>query len=247
MIVDIRIKRWFSVSNRLLITRYCGVGRKGRFLMFTRLSGIARQGLGPTIAAIVWLALPMEVFADDDFRIIKAEEEWELVVAEPDSDTTAPQVTCMMSPVGGDDGLHMTFELNHKSGSQFVAGGLTMQLWDGETWISTNRGESTRVMSTAAETVRWTQSMRVDGDNLTFEVKNGISVTWGEFGDSFRASAPWGKSSINGYSPQNSTRLSGIGFASNRVQSLVLKKFRVYLSTGQVYENNTPRVVYSRD
>lgn len=215
--------------------------------MFTRLSEFRRRGLGPALTAVTLLLLPLELFADDDLRIVKVEEDWELVVAEPDSDTIAPQVICMMSPVAGDDGLHMTFELNHKSGSQFVAGGLTMQLWDGDTWISTNRGESTRVMSTAAETVRWTQSMRVDGDNLTFEVKNGTSATWGDFGSSFRASAPWGKSSVNGYTPQNSTKLSGIGFASNRVQSLVLKRFRVYLSSGQVLEDSIPRVVFSRD
>jgi hypothetical protein len=190
--------------------------------------------------------LPKGTFAQE-VTIVHVEEDWELVVDEPDSDTTAPQVTCMMSPTGDEDGLHMTFELNHKSGAQFVTGGLTMQVWDGEAWVSTNRGDSSASMSTAAETVRWTQSMKIQGNNLTFEIKNGTSSSWGAFGDGsnkFKASTSWGPTNIVAYSPETSVRLSGIGFASNRVQSLILKRVRVYAPTGEFYEDTTPRVVY---
>jgi hypothetical protein len=141
----------------------------------------------------------------------------------------------------------MTFKINHKSGAQFVAGGLTMQLWNDETWVSTKRSDTSTVMSTAAETVRWTQSMKVNGGNLTFEIKDGTSSTWGEFGDGsekYRSSSPWEGTHLNGYTPDSSVNLSGIGFASNRVHSLILKRVRVYAPSGAVYEDATPRTVY---
>lgn len=218
-------------------------------MRYTRSSCARREFLMALSAG--WIAMAASpLLGEEDVRIIQVEEDWELVVLEPDDKNVAPQVTCMMSPVTGEEGIHMTFELNHKSGAQFVAGGLTMQVWDGESWVSTNRGDSASVMSTAAESVRWTQSMKINGENLTFEIKNGTSSTWGEFGDGsekFRSSATWSLDNINGYSPANSVKLSGIGFASNRVQSLVLKKVRVYSSSGGVYEDSTRRVVYEHE
>jgi len=182
----------------------------------------------------------------DGVDIVKVEEDWELVVLEPDSPTVAPQVTCMMSPNGTESGLHMTFEVNHKSGAQFVQGGLTMQLWNDESWVSTKRSESNAAMSAVGETVTWTQSMRVFGDELIFKVKNGNSTTWGAFGGNsfYRLSSEWHGHNLNDYTPDSSVHLSGIGFASNRVQSLVLKRVRVYAVTGEVYEDATPRTVF---
>jgi len=192
--------------------------------------------------------LPNGAFAQE-VNIVKVEEDWELVVDQPDSDTTAPQVTTMLSPTGDEDDLHMTFELNHKSGAQFVPGGLTAQLWYGESWVNTNRGNSSAAMSSAAETVTWTQSMKVVGDLLRFDIKNGVSSSWGSFGNNqeFRSYVWWGDTNINNYSPETSVHLSGIGFASNRVQSLVLKRVRVYAASGEVYEDTNPRVVYQHD
>ena len=214
------------------------------------LCGPARRYFLLAVAAGLLVAGWPPLLADDATRVVQVEEDWELVVLEPDSGTVGPQVTCMMSPINGEDGLHMTFELNHKSGAQFVPGGFTMQLWTGESWISTKRSDTSTVMSTPAETVRWTQSMKIIGENLTFEIKDGSSSTWGAFGDGsekLKSSACWGQDNINGYSPDNSVHLSGIGFASNRVHSLVLKKVRVHTASGQVYEDNTLRTVYEHE
>jgi len=237
-------KGWIAVFWHFNFFLRLSLNRK--VSMSARLSWVARRGSYMALAGMALMLLPNGTFAGD-VNIVQVEEDWELVVQEPDSDTTAPQVTCMMSPTGDEDGLHMTFELNHKSGAQFVQGGLTMQLWNGESWVSTNRGDSSAVMSTNSETVRWTQSMKVNGTNLMFEIKDGTSSTWGAFGDGsekFKSSASWGQDNINGYSADTSVHLSGIGYASNRVQSLVLKRVRVYSPSGEVYEDNNPRTVY---
>ena len=205
----------------------------------------ARWGcwLAMAVAAVVLGARPLSA------QIInQVEEDWELVVAEPYYATNAPQVTCTMSPTNHENGLHMTWEINHKSGAQFVGGGLTMQLWEGEGWLATKRPVASTLMTTA-ETIRWTQSMKVQGGSLLFEVKNGTSTTWGDFGDGsekYKSSAAY-TGTLLGYSPETSVALSGIGFASNRVSSFVLKRVRYYTTTGTVIEDNTERVVFQRD
>ena len=216
--------------------------------MSTRFSWISRRGLCLALAGMALTFLPKGTFAQD-VNIVKVEEDWELIVDQPDTATTAPQVTCMMSPTGDEEGLHMTFELNHKSGAQFVPGGLTAQVWQGESWVSTNRGNSSAAMASAAETVTWTQSMKVFGNLLRFDIKNGTSSSWGSFGNNheFRTYVGWDPTNLNSYSPDTSVRLSGIGFASNRVQSLTLKRVRVYDASGAFVEDTTPRVVYQHD
>lgn len=205
----------------------------------------ARWGCWLVIAAVAFGLGAPALGADVVDRV---EEDWELIVLEPYSPTNAPQVTCTMSPTSNEDGLHMTWEINHKSGSQFVGGGLTMQLWQGEGWLATKRPVASTLM-TSAETIRWTQSMKVSGGNLVFEVKNGTSTTWGAFGDGsekYRASAAY-TGTLLGYSPETSVALSGVGYASNRVGSFVLLRVRYYTSTGTVIEDNNPRVVFQRD
>ena len=59
--------------------------------MSTRLSWIARRGFYMALAGMALMLLPKVTFAD--VTIVQVEEDWELVVQEPDSDTTAPQVT----------------------------------------------------------------------------------------------------------------------------------------------------------
>ena len=51
---------------------------------------------------------------------------------------------------------------------------------------------------------------------------------------------------LNEYSPDTSAEHSGVGYAGNRVQSLVLKRVRLLLDTGDVVEDNTERVVHSQ-
>jgi hypothetical protein len=51
---------------------------------------------------------------------------------------------------------------------------------------------------------------------------------------------------LNGYSPEVSVESSGVGYASYRVQTLVLKEVRYYLADGQILVDGTPRSVHPR-
>ncbi len=178
--------------------------------------------------------------------IVRVEEDWELVVKSPDANSTAPQVTCAFSPVGHVDSVHATFELNHQSLPHFQSGGLQLQVWDGDIPRNTHKFPKADAMSQPQEVVRWTQCMEVGGGSLLFEIRNGTSSTWGAFGGQgyLKATVGTGLVNLNGYSPEVSAKHSGIGYAANRVESLVLKRVRITTDKGQTLEYTTPLVVH---
>lgn len=200
--------------------------------------------LAPVVAALAWLASSASVWAQSG-NVVKVEEDWELVLTEPDSATVAPQITCTMSPTGDLSGTYWTFEINHLTAPSFSPGGLHIHQWNGEWRQSTFSRSDRSVLHSLNETVTWTQALRANGSSLTFEVQNGTSSTWGGFGfGNFQLTTGSAVSNINGYSPDVSVANAGIGFAANRVVSLKLKQVRTTYADGQTVTDNTERVVY---
>jgi hypothetical protein len=182
--------------------------------------------------------------------VTRVEEDWRLVVREPDTGTDAPQVTTAMSPTGDLGSLHMAFELNHQSWPTYVSGGLHLVLWDGDTPLGTQSSPHTAMLAQAAETVSWTQGMRLEGSNLVFEILNGSSATWGDFGGTgyLKSTTATSLANLNGYDPAVSVDKTKIGYASNRIESLTLMSVRTYGVNGVlINEDATPRVVFHHD
>jgi hypothetical protein len=102
------------------------------------------------------------------------------------------------------------------------------------------------VMQTNEETVTWTQSLDVDGNNVTFQIKDGTSTTWGPFGYTgyLKLSSYWSTNNLNSYSPDVSVSRSGVAYASNRVRSLKILQVRGTFSNGTTATDNTVRVVH---
>lgn len=182
-------------------------------------------------------------------NITRVEEDWELVISAPSPTSDAPQVTCAISPVANTESLYATFMVNHRDAPAFEAGGLQLQAWNGKTLFSTKPYANRAILTTVGEVIRWTQVMGVGADGLTFEVVNGTSTTWGAFGadDSLKTTIASTLTNLNGYSPAVSVAHSGVTYAGNRVQSLVLKRVRTYAGTELVAEDTAPRVVHSLD
>jgi len=181
--------------------------------------------------------------ADSPVRVLRVEEDWELVVHSSDPNSAAPQISCVFSPTNNLDSVYGCVELNHRSQPSFQGGGVQVQAWDGDVAMAFDDAEDVSVMSTAHETIRWTQAMTLVDGQIVFEVINGSSHTWGSFGDSNRLATalPTELSNLNGYSPSLSIANSGVGYASNRVRSLVLKRVRCITATGDVLEDDTER------
>ena len=103
-------------------------------------------------------------------------------------------------------------------------------------------------MATEGEVVTWTQAMSYEDGILSFEITNGHSATWGNFGgEGYLKSAAQETeiTTLSQYSPATSVSNSGVGFAGNRVASLVLKRARLIMSDGTVLEDNTARSAHS--
>jgi hypothetical protein len=171
-------------------------------------------------------------------RIVRVEEDWELVIGQPDAEVDAPQVACLMSPVGNVEWFHASFEINHQSQPEFTPGGLALQVWEGEVPYRDRSVTNIAVMSQDGETVAWTQSMRLADGQLIFEILNGTSRTWGNFGapNGLKTAVPTALADLNGYNPAVSVSDSGPIYGGNRVQSLVLKRIRLHTADEHVYQ-----------
>lgn len=200
------------------------------------------------VSACFWTVSGDTARAQTSPEVVRVEEDWELVVAVPDPNSDAPQVSCLISPVGNTESVHAAFEMNYQSMPEFVAGGLQLQIWNNEEPLASRKFPNGAVMQTEGETVRWTQSMSLEGGLLTFEITGGSSSTWGAFGGQgyLKATVATSLENLNGYSPSVSTAGSGVGYAANRVESLKLRRVRLVTSTGEVLETEPLYSVYPK-
>lgn len=181
--------------------------------------------------------------------IVRIEEDWELVVADPDPASFAPQVTSTISPVGDLSGYYGVFDLNLRNLPVVEAGGMQLQVWNNESPVITKKSNVGTLLNSNGETITWTQSMWVSDGQLHFAVLNGESETWGAFGSggSLTVDVAHELTNLQLYNPDVSVANSGIGFAANRVTSLTLKAVRAYSEGALEGQDNTPRVVYAHE
>ncbi|GIW92191.1 MAG: hypothetical protein KatS3mg110_0232 [Pirellulaceae bacterium] len=178
--------------------------------------------------------------------VVQVEEEWELLVAEPDPKTVSPQVSCTLSPGKTLDGWYAVWTVNYGNIPDFVPGGMQLQLWSGSDCVNCVSLDNGQTLAHANEVVHWTLRMSKTADGLVFEVSNGSSLTWGNFGSSnvLRLSVPGYSGDLNNYSADLSAANAEVGFGGNRVVKLVLKRVRYTLSDGRVWEDTTPRTIH---
>ncbi len=233
---------------RRVICKHNHISLRGARIMFALslwqgLRGRRRWFVG-TVSFLCGLCVMSQAFSAEP--IIRVEEEWELSVATPDGASNAPQVTCAMTPFATLDWLHMTFEINHRSDLEYVAGGLNLLIWQRENHLVTKSSPDTRALATTQEIVHWTQAMEVRDGQITFEVIRGSSTTWGNFGHlgCLKATVAVPLSDLNSYNPNVSVRHSGVTFASSCVSKLTLKSVSYYRADGTVQVDATPRVVF---
>jgi hypothetical protein len=192
-------------------------------------------------AAVCVAAFALAAPALAQTSVVMIEEHWELQIADPDSASSAPQTSMVMSPTGAADEKYFVFTLNHHNSSGFRAGGLQVQLWDDEELLDDRSAHEGGTLHHEGETVSWVQRMELNEGQLKFGVYNGSSETWGSFGGNDMAiSTQTSLTQLNAYRPAVSLTESQVGFAENRVNSLVLKKLVWKTSDGQVFEQNAP-------
>ena len=175
-------------------------------------------------------------------EIVEIEEYWSLQVQGPDINRSGPQVTVVMSPTDNLAGDYFVVTLNHWNIPDFVPGGIQTQHWSDEDCLHTAEVRSQYVLENDGEVITWVQHMSVSEGMLKFSVHNGTSQTWSAFGVDGRLALniPTQLTNLDGYKPAVSISESGIGYAGNRVSSLVLQKIRWVTADGEEHEVVAP-------
>ena len=191
---------------------------------------------GPPAVCLALVATFLAVSASGA-DVASVQEDWQLVVNDPDVNLNGPQITCVMSPSTMDQ-AYFAFDVNYQTQPSYSPGGLQIHAWNPDSPIVTCNFSEQGLMQTSTETVTWTQSLSLADGVLTFAVANGQSQTWGAFGDEQLAVSTT-LTNLNSYSPQVSTGNSGVCFASNLVNSLTLKAVRYYAADGTLIQQVT--------
>jgi len=221
-------------------------------MTFKRFGNLRRPGVpavhGLLLAAVLLASAGSAlVFADGpdvtSAYVARVEEDWILLVNQPDAERSSPQVSTQMA--GSPDAARFcNFHLNSCDIPTFSQGGLQLQVWHGDDNLAVFTSASRAAMNTADELVTWTQYLSRESGELKFGISAASSQTWGDF-SGMEVAVPGGSPVLDYYSAEYSLQNSGVTFGANRVSSMVLVATRVYYSDGSVQTDNTPRIVYS--
>jgi hypothetical protein len=225
----------------------------------TSMFGTANASTGPSASVRIAMAglaceclAPVEAnppAATDD--VIRIDEDWELVITEPDAGLAAPQVQTVMSPFQNMEGFYICFLVNHRNNPEAAVGGLEVQFWYGDYQLGAQRMDQT-VLDLANETITWTQRLMIkqngwDDHYLCFRIVDGQSVSWGPFGgnEPLHMNLDTTQTSLAGYSSSFTVANSGVFYSSNRVARLVLKEVRAYdANETLLFIESTPVTVF---
>jgi hypothetical protein len=203
-----------------------------------------RQTVLGLAAAILVVCAPAARSQEAPKPVVQVEEDWTLVLNDPSTTVDSPQFHTTMAPSPNVDGYYAVVTWNYYEAPDFVAGGMQLHSWDGDTEIR-RRGVKTEPLSTTAETITWTQRLQTDGTMLVFSVDNGHSTTWGDFGRDMQIEANANLPDLAAYSTDTSIANSCITYGQNRVNLLVITEVRRYDADGTlVSTDTTPRIVY---
>lgn len=193
-------------------------------------SGLAQEITGTT----------GETAAPKAFRI---EEDWVVLVRNPDPETCAPQIVNMMSPDPINETSYGLFEINHGSSPHFLAGGIQVQALKHDQLISKQNANSTRTISRSYDRVSYTVSMKkTDDGQLVYQMKNGRSKTWGRFASAatdLKAAHTTDLDSLNQYVPTHSVKNTSVNVGAHRVELMAQQEVRWYDSDGKLIKQDT--------
>jgi hypothetical protein len=177
-------------------------------------------------------------FAQQEATVTRIEEDWELLVNTSDPETSAPQITTIMTPSSATSDQYFVFNLNHSTSPDYEKGGMQLHSWLPGDLHTFNESTTHVPLAANNELVKWTQRMVLQNGTVTMSVHNGTGATWGNFGDNQALSLSFDTNleNLNDYLGTDSVNFSSVGFAANRVSRLTLKSVRWYSGDSLVKE-----------
>lgn len=180
----------------------------------------------------------------------RIEEDWYLLVGEPDPDNDSPQILNVISPLASNSGEHAIFEVNHCTQPDYSAGGMQLQRWSGpDTCAAMTNTINSGVLAIPSEVITYTARMSLFAGKLKYSIENGQSQTWGPFGGTvpYNLSVSSSLSTLSGYRPEFSVSQSMVAYGSHRVKTFKITQIRYYSQGVLVAKDTTERVVHQYD
>ncbi len=221
--------------------RSSGIGRRAAIRRLVSLAG-------GTVLAAPLLGRVKPALAEGEGNVIRVEEDWYVKIGVPEPGEDSPQITTVLAPSWATSGNLGIFDLNCATQPNFSSGGVQLQLWYNGAMIQARSNTNWDSIHYEGEEICYTSAMSLANGQISFEIINGTSNTWGAFGtgELKLQNASW-RNNLNAYDPNCSVTNSRVGFASHRVRSFVLQRIRYYSQNGLKSTDDTPRVLHQYD
>jgi hypothetical protein len=179
-------------------------------------------------------------------QVTYIEEDWVVEIATPDPIEQAPQIITALSSTNRLEDVHAMFEMNHSTLPDYQAGGMSLQIWSSDTNLDYMVHPKKGNLNTPDEVITYKMTMKVSDGVIRFEIKDGHSTTWGDWGiGGFHLSVSTEQTEFPNYSPDTSLANSKVGYAKHRVKKFSMKEVRYYNAAGQLLQTDTTeRVVH---
>ncbi|MDA7865043.1 hypothetical protein N9B39_01255 [bacterium] len=168
--------------------------------------------------------------------VYKVEEDWELVVNQPDASSNSPQITFFTSPSHLLEDSYFQLQMNYHAADDYSSGGFHVASVSDDQTVDDARSMTRKNLATNDDLIRWTSVMAVIDNRALFAVRDGYGREWGSFGgpDYLVRMVPSPVPDLSNYRYQESMKSVDIGFGRNRVSRITLKAVRLFYTNGHV-------------
>jgi hypothetical protein len=145
---------------------------------------VTRGRLALLLAAALLAAIPVVTLSADKTPVVisttttRIEQDWEIVVKDPDPSSFSPQVALWLKPDPQIDyGMLVTF--NYQDTPAYAGGGIHIQAWDGETLLGA-KSYKTGFCPGKGEKIPVTAFVEVKAGKFSCGVSGGTSASFGD-------------------------------------------------------------------
>lgn len=182
-----------------------------------------QAGFATSVGALLFGRPGIALAADSD--CVRIEEDWLIEVASPDLLKNSPELVTSISPEPGNSQPVAALLINHRTFPSYAPGGVQLQVWQGGHLLDCDSYPELRQLDLQDETISFTFVMSIEDSNLTYQIINAGSETFGDFG-TLTVTAPRRVDSLDRYRPDDSVARSTVNVGTQRLSKYVLKSVR---------------------
>ena len=128
---------------------------------------------------LVCLLMMRGTAAAEEPKVYMVEENWEMVLNEPDAKINSPQVAFFLHPDGGRDDVYFQLQMNYAAEDGYSSGGFRVGAFRNEVPLDEERSRVRETLKYDGDRIEWTSAMATFYGKLMFAIKDGHGAQWG--------------------------------------------------------------------